>query len=116
MIELNRMKYGVSVTRAMKCHGDQVFNECDAKYLLTKKLESINDSSLGVLQHDVWIKQILHIFAMNQHTANVLHRTYMKLKTNNPRLVRDTVVLVTITNNEAQEPIQTRDYYYKVWG
>ena len=109
----------------MKCHGDQIFNEEDARYLLEKKLDSVNASSEGVLEHDVWTKQILHIFAMNQATANTLHVVYNKLKEENPMLVSNTVMFITITNaanpeldtvRRKRKRQRTKADYYKLWG
>ena len=123
LIQLHGIKYGVSVTRAMSCYENYTFTEEDAMHLLNRKFIGINYSTEGVLERDQWYKQILHIFAMNQATANSLHRVYSRMKVEDPQLVNNTVVLITVTNVEdmdikwkRKDVISLKDDYYRAWG
>jgi hypothetical protein len=55
-------RIGVSVTRAMKYRG--VFTPEDARWLLYKKLNGVNISTVGVVREDRWEKQILHLWCV----------------------------------------------------
>lgn len=91
-IELYGLHIGVSVTRAMKYNG--IFNDEDAKRLLTKKLYGVNESSRLVCQP--FHKQILHIFCTHEYIADVLERVYATL---DPELQSTTLVVLTIAHD-----------------
>merc|ERR1711997_76661 len=88
---------GVSVTRAMKYKG--IFDRGDADKLLRKKLFGINESSLGVLEQDEWQRQILHIWATDEYIERILYDTSLDLLFTEPELVRNTLVMVTVTSS-----------------
>merc|ERR1711994_31570 len=88
---------GVSVTRAMKYKG--IFNRVDAQKLLRKKLFGINESSLGVLEQDEWQRQILHIWATDEYVERILYEVFLELLFTEPELVRDTLIMVTVTSS-----------------
>ena len=88
---------GVSVTRAMKYKG--IFNRVDAEKLLRKKLFGINESSLGVLEQDEWQRQILHIWATDEYIERILYEVFLRLLFTEPDLVRDTIIMVTVTTS-----------------
>jgi len=96
-IRVNEEVLGVSVTRAMKFNG--IFTDEDAHRLLSKKLYGVNASSKAVLKRFRWKKQILHIWAENQHTANVLQRVYDNEISDD--LKNNTLVLVTVCDQGA---------------
>ncbi|KAK3611271.1 hypothetical protein CHS0354_004920 [Potamilus streckersoni] len=83
-------KIGVSVTRAIKFHGEYVHD--DAEHLLMKKLKGIVQSSRNSLEK--WSKQILHVWSPNKHTANVITQVYNNLPDD---VKSNTVVIVTTT-------------------
>mmetsp|Transcript_84440 Transcript_84440/g.126590 ORF Transcript_84440/g.126590 Transcript_84440/m.126590 type:complete len:235 (-) Transcript_84440:22-726(-) len=86
--------FGVSVTRAMKYHGE--FTDEDAEKLLTRKLYGVNASTKAVLECYRWKKQILHVWAEHKYIANVLYRTYETLPAS---LKNNTIVIVTVCEN-----------------
>lgn len=93
LVEIDGKKVGVSVTRAYK-PTTQTLTDGDIATLLTKKLEGINQSTLRVLPADKWVRQILHVFAVDQAAADAVERVW---KTLSPALRADTLVLVTQT-------------------
>jgi hypothetical protein len=94
LVEINGVKVGVSVTRAYKPASQGAQTDAEVKSLLEKKLEGINVSSMRVLPQDKWVKQILHVFAANQASADTTMRV---LPTISSALRADTIVLVTKT-------------------
>jgi len=93
-IELYSLHIGVSVTRAMKYNG--IFDDEDARRLLTKKLYGVNESSRLVCEP--FHKQILHVFATHEYIADVLERVYDTL---DPELQSTTLVVVTVAHDNA---------------
>lgn len=87
---------GVSVTRAMKYNG--VFTRQDGRHLLRKKLFGINESSMGVLERDEWQRQVLHIWATDPYIEDLLQELFLEMVFNEPELVQNTVVLVTVAS------------------
>ncbi|OWF38819.1 AAC-rich mRNA clone AAC4 protein-like [Mizuhopecten yessoensis] len=85
-------KIGVSVTRAMRFHGE--FTEEDARRLLTKKLKGVVQSSKNSMEK--WEKQILHVWTTNKDTANTLKRVYHTLGND---VTSNTVVMITVSTN-----------------
>jgi len=84
---------GVSVTRAMKHRGP--FTVEDGEILMQKKLNGVNISTIGVVRADRWEKQILHVWAQNADTAQILRKVYMELP---PALRSNTIVIVTVSD------------------
>jgi hypothetical protein len=93
LMEIGGKKVGVSVTRAYKPPAIPL-TDADVQSLLVKKLEGINRSSERVLPADKWVKQILHVFAVDQNAADAVNRVWATLDAS---LKADTVVLVTRT-------------------
>ncbi|XP_060085744.1 AAC-rich mRNA clone AAC4 protein-like [Ylistrum balloti] len=85
-------KVGVSVTRAMKYHGE--YTDEDANRLLTKKLKGVVQSTKNSMEK--WEKQILHVWTTSKDTANTLTRVYHTLETD---ITSNTVVMVTVSTN-----------------
>ena len=61
LVEIDGMKIGVSVTRAVGYPREAPYPLATAKSLLQKKLEGILDSSENVAPEHKWVKQILHV-------------------------------------------------------
>lgn len=83
---------GISVTRAMKFHGE--FTSADANHLLWKKLNGVNSSSQNSLEK--WTKQILHVWASSARVAAIVGHAYRRLPA---QLKSNTVVLITVATN-----------------
>ena len=81
---------GVSVTRAMKFHGE--FTVEDATQLLSKKLNGVLTSSKNTMEK--WSKQILHVWVSSHEHSVLLAEAYYQL----PKpLKSNTIVLLTVT-------------------
>ncbi len=93
LVEIGGMKVGVSVTRAYR-PPNQTLTDADVKNLLERKLEDINVSSQRVVAADKWVKQVLHVFAVNKNAADAVARVLPGI---DAALKADTVVLVTQT-------------------
>jgi len=93
LMEIGGKKVGVSVTRAYK-PSTMPLTDTDVQNLLVKKLEGINRSSQRVLPADKWVKQILHVFAVDQNAADAVNRVWAGM---DDALKADTIVLVTRT-------------------
>lgn len=93
LVEIDGKRVGVSVTRAYKPKS-QTLSDADVEALLVKKLDGINHSSVRVLPADKWIRQILHVFAVDKNAADAVERVW---KTLSPTLRADTLILVTQT-------------------
>ena len=94
LVMIGGNKVGVSVTRAYK-PSSQALSDADVKSLLEKKLLGINRSSERVLQTDKWVKQILHVFAVDKNASDAVSRVWPTIDT---ALRADTIVLVTQTS------------------
>jgi hypothetical protein len=93
LVEIDGKKVGVSVTRAYKPK-TQTFSDVEIAALLTKKLDGINHSSTRVLAADKWVRQILHVFAVDRAASDGVERVW---KTLSSALRADTLILVTET-------------------
>lgn len=85
-------RVGVSVTRAMKYHGD--FTVEDAQRLLNKKLTGVLKSTKNTMEN--WSKQILHVWATSLAASVLIAEAYNLIPKD---LKSNTVVLVTVTEN-----------------
>jgi len=97
-VSLHGITIGVSVTRAMCYNG--LFTKQAALRLLTKKLNGINESTQGVLECDEWQRQILHIWATDKYIEELLYATFLQLLFEQPQLVNDTVIMVTVASQD----------------
>ena len=96
-ITINNIKFGVSVTRAMKYK--DIFTKEDALKLLTKKLIGINESTEAVLECDQWNRQFLHIWSTHKYIVNVLKEVVKELMITQPELTNNTIILVTVAQD-----------------
>ncbi|HRG98789.1 MAG TPA: hypothetical protein PLR99_21205 [Polyangiaceae bacterium] len=94
MVEIDGKKVGVSVTRAYKPQSQGAQTDAELKTLLEKKLDGINASTAHVAPSDKWVKQVLHVFAATQASADGVQRVWMTI---DAQKRADTVVLVTRT-------------------
>lgn len=97
LVEIDGMKVGVSVTRAVGFPRDAVYPEATASALLTRKLNDIQESSAHVSAGDRWVKQILHVIAYaDQHVA-AMQGAYAAL---DPSVKADTILWVTRSDGD----------------
>jgi len=109
LVTMQGVKIGVSVTRAMKFRG--IFTEKDATKLLRKKLNGVNESTVGVFGRDAWQRQILHIWTTDEYIEEILHKTYLKMLLSEPELVSNTVVIVTVASEDCYWLFYQSEYF-----
>ncbi len=95
LAEIDGLKIGVSVTRAVDWPRDAPYPPETATRVLTGKLEGIAESTANVSDADRWQKQILHVFAYSEDHATVLEAAWQALPAG---LRGDTLVLVSVTD------------------
>ena len=97
LVEIDGMKVGVSVTRAVGFPRDAAYTEATASALLTRKLAGIQESTANVSAGDRWVKQILHVIAYaDQHVA-AMQAAYAAL---DPSVKADTILWVTRSDGD----------------
>ena len=97
LVEIDGMKVGVSVTRAVGFPRDAVYPEATASALLTRKLTDIQESTANVSAGDRWVKQMLHVIAYaDQHVA-AMQAAYEAL---DPSVKADTILWITRTDGD----------------
>lgn len=93
LVSIGGDRVGVSVTRAYRPM-PMVLTEANARDLLVDKLRGINRSSVRVLPSHRWVKQILHVFAVDAAAAQAVSRAWAGI---DAATRADTIVLVTVT-------------------
>jgi hypothetical protein len=93
VVSIGGERVGVSVTRAYRPM-PMVFTEANALSLLRDKLAGVNRSSMRVLPAQRWVKQILHVFAVDTAAAQAVARAWATIDAGTRA---DTIVLVTVT-------------------
>ena len=93
LVEIDGMRVGVSVTRVYRPR-PMVLADTDVRALLETKLAGINRSSMRVLPVDRWVKQVLHVFVVDDTVAAQVERAWAAIS---PALRADTIVVVTVT-------------------
>jgi hypothetical protein len=88
---------GVSVTRAMKYCGDELFTIEDANHLLYKKLKGIRQSSRNSMIK--WDKQILHIWIMNDNVCEIILKAWSNIDSN---IKNNTLLLITLARKSKE--------------
>lgn len=96
LVRIDGAPVGVSVTRAVTGPG-QPYPIEEATRVLTKKLEGINESSDHVSEADAWVKQILHVVALNADFGATMADAWALA---DPGLVGDTIVIITVTDGD----------------
>ncbi|HRZ78923.1 MAG TPA: hypothetical protein P5044_02845 [bacterium] len=97
LVNIDGLKIGVSVTKAVKYPFDAEYTVTDAHNLLTAKLTDIIESSKNVLPEDKWEKQVLHVIAYSDQHAVSLKSAYDSL---DDTVRTDTIVMVTVSNGD----------------
>ena len=97
LVELDGLKVGVSVVRALGFPKEDPYTVAQATTILKKKLGDIQISSANVAPEDAWVKQILSVVAYGpMHVESVL-TAYDAL---DAQLKADTILVVTVTNGD----------------
>ncbi len=95
LAEVDSLKIGVSVTRAVAFPFEDPYPVEKAEELLSGKLADILLSSENVSAEDRWEKQILAVLAYAPGHADALQAAYANI---DPAVQADTLVLVLVTN------------------
>ena len=97
LVEIDTLKVGVSVTRAVGFPRDAPYTVDDAAPLLERKLNGVLDSSSNVSQEDAWTKQILHIIAYEERHADAMSQAFDLMS---DVVKADTIVIVTVSDGD----------------
>ncbi len=101
LVEMDGVKIGVSVTRAVGFPFDAPYTVEQAKGLLEKKLAAINESSANVVAAQKWEKQILHVIAYGDPHVQTVKDAWNSIGAD---LKTDTILLITVTQGN-DEPL-----------
>lgn len=98
LVEIDGLKIGVSVTRAVtvtgRCMRADTYPLATATELLTRKLNGIRESSMLVAPEDRWVKQILFVYADTAAHAATLRTAWDAL---DPAVRADSVLYVSVS-------------------
>lgn len=97
LVDMDGLKVGVSVVRAVGFPKDAAWTPTQAKTILEKKLSDILVSSDNVAPEDAWVKQILGVVAYGPMHLESLLTAYDTL---DPALKADTVLVITVTDGD----------------
>jgi hypothetical protein len=97
LAEIDTLKIGVSVTRAVAFPFNDPYEPSQATDLLEGKLSDILESTANVSDEDRWQKQILVILAYAPEHADALEEAWMSI---NATIRADTVVHIIVTNGD----------------
>jgi hypothetical protein len=95
LVEVDGVKIGVSVTRALAFPFDDPYTVQQATNLLEDKLADVRSSSANVSPEDAWEKQILHVIAYAPGHEDSLETAFAQLDAS---VKADTIVWVTVSN------------------
>jgi hypothetical protein len=98
LVNVNGVHLGVSVTRAVGWPQDDPWSPEQARELLEDKFGDIQQSSANVSNANAWAKQILHVIAFSAEHADSVAQAYEY--TLGTGLVKDTLLMVTVTDGE----------------
>jgi len=97
LVEIDGMKVGVSVVRAVSYPKGNPYPVSQAYTVLEGKLADILQSSANVDPQDAWKKQILAVVAQTPAHADAIQQAYTMI---DPATKADTIVLVTVTEGD----------------
>jgi hypothetical protein len=95
LLEIDGLKIGVSVTRAVAFPFDDPYTVAQAQALLENKLSGVLESTANVSAQDAWRKQILAVLAYGPQHAQALETALGQIDT---AIRADTIVWITVTN------------------
>ena len=97
LVEMDGLKVGVSVVRAVGFPQEDPWTPAQAEVILKKKLDDILISSANVAPEDAWVKQILSVVAYGPMHLDSLLTAYAGL---DPMITADTILVITVTNGD----------------
>lgn len=97
LVEIDGLRIGVSVTRAVGFPRDAPYTVERSVELLTGKLSDILISSANVVPADAWTKQILHVVAYGPMHAESIRAAEALIA---PEIRADTILWVTVSNGD----------------
>ncbi|MCY1071046.1 hypothetical protein OV090_40265 [Nannocystis sp. RBIL2] len=97
LAEIDGLKVGVSVVRAVGFPKDAPWTVAQADTILKGKLGDIKLSSANVAPADAWVKQILSVVAYGPMHKESLLTAYAAL---DPALKADTILVITVTDGD----------------
>ncbi|MBL8970602.1 MAG: hypothetical protein JNK56_08495 [Myxococcales bacterium] len=97
LVELDGLKVGVSVVRALGFPKEDPYTVAQATTILKKKLGDIQISSANVAPEDAWVKQILSVVAYGPMHVDSVLTAYAGL---DAQLKADTILVVTVTDGD----------------
>ena len=100
IVKIDNVPIGVSVTRAVGWPQEDPWSPGQALELLEDKFGAIQESSSNVASPDAWAKQILYVIAYSAGHADSLSQAYNQSLSTNPDLIRDTLLMVTVTDGD----------------
>lgn len=95
LMMIDRIRVGISVTRAMKYPDPNDFTEGDARKLLLKKLDGLIIARQCVNDNCTFDKSILHIWCQNIKIARIIKKVYKKM---NGSLKSGIIVICTVAD------------------
>ncbi|MGM0555335.1 MAG: hypothetical protein ACQEVA_03055, partial [Myxococcota bacterium] len=95
LVDIDGLKIGVSVTRAVAFPFDDPYTVQQATDLLTDKLSDVLSSSQNVAPEDAWEKQILHVIAYAPGHEDSIEAAFGQLDAS---IKADTILWVTVSN------------------
>lgn len=97
LAEIDGLKIGVSVVRAVGFPKDAPWTVGQAETILNGKLSDIQLSSANVAPEDAWVKQILSVVAYGPMHLESLLTAYEGL---DPAVKADTILVITVTDGD----------------
>lgn len=95
LVQIDGLKIGVSVTRAVAFPFDDPYTVQQATDLLTDKLSDVKLSTENVAPEDVWEKQILHVIAYAPGHEDSIETAFGQI---DAQTKADTILWVTVSN------------------
>ncbi len=97
LLEIDKRKIGVSVTRAYHYPPTNPYTEAEAKKLLDKKLGDLPKSKANAAAADAWTRSVLHILAYDKQYADAVEKAWKGMS---GAVKGDAIVVVTVTDGK----------------
>lgn len=96
-VEVDGVKIGVSVTRAVAFPFGSPYTVEAASMLISRKLSDIQESSANVSAADRWEKQVLAVLAWDEAAADAVGEAWSAL---DAQVRADSIVIVSVTHGD----------------
>lgn len=97
LVEMDSMKIGVSVVRGVIWPLGSDYTLAEANRVIGGKLDDILQSSANVSAEDAWVKQILHVIAYDQQSADTIAAAW---ETFDATRRADTIIVITVSDGD----------------